>query len=82
MPYLMNIAPTLEIAITRVTVKVFFHLMVAKAPFIIKARTAVVRFVIWLIRLRGFRLMAHVSHVLVNSMLTLKVPIVCIVLKV
>lgn len=82
MPYLLNIPPTLKIAITRVTVKVFFHLMVAKACFIIKARVAVVTFVIWLIRLGGFSRMAHVSHVLVDSMLTPKVPIACIAFKV
>lgn len=82
MPYLINIAPTLKIAITRVTVEVFLDLVVAKALFIIKTCVAVVTLVIWLIRLRGFSPMAQVSHVLVNSMLTTKVPIARITLKV
>lgn len=82
MPYLINIVPTLKIAITRVTVKVFLNLMVAKILFIIKARVTVVTFVIWLVRLGGFSPMAYVSHVLVDSMLTTKIPIARIALKV
>jgi len=82
MEVLIDIAPTLKIAIARVTVEVFLDLVAAKALFIIKTRVAVVTLVIWLIRLGGFSPMAQVSHVLVNSMLTTKVPIARITLKV
>lgn len=79
---LIDAIPVLEVAITWGAVEVFLDLVVVKAFFIIKVLVAVVTLIVWRVRFRGLRPVAHVIHVLVDGLLTAKILIARVALKI
>lgn len=80
--HLIDAVPVLEVAITRVAVEVPLDLVITKVVLIIKSVVAVITLVLWLIRFGRLCPMACISHMLVDSVLTTKIPIARIAFKI